>query len=81
MGTNLPLPKIHFCKHPELYTLGKSTCLPQITEGQNNKQGEASPSTAFSIKAQNKNQRPNACLALHRKNFMHEMERPLKIYQ
>jgi len=50
-------------------------------EGQNNKQGAASPSTAFCIKSQIKTQSPNACLALHYKNFMHEMASSLKIYQ
>lgn len=41
-------------------------------ESQNNKQGEASSCTAFTIKAENKTERPNAFLALHRKNFMQQ---------
>lgn len=50
-------------------------------EGKNNEQGEASPSTVFIIKAENKTQRTNACLALHHKDFIREMASPLKIYQ
>lgn len=41
-------------------------------ESQNNKQGEASSCTAFTIKAENKIERPNAFLALCHKNFMHK---------
>lgn len=64
-----------------LYFGQEYTLTSEGIEGNNNEQEKASPSTVFIIKAENKTQRTNACLALHHKNFLREMASPLTIYQ
>lgn len=64
-----------------LYFGQEYTLTSEGIEGNNNEQGEASPSTVFIIKAENKTQKTHACLALSQKNFLREMASPLKIYQ